>query len=351
MEIVKRGKVSYLFERFVDELQIQTLLLLLRGGNLEVKAQMKYHVEKWGKARYGEKVWPLRVQDEIPALFIGMSGIDEEFRNREIFAEKMLYDTRLNSILDTLGQRDERFRRQRQGLQQRLSDPLSRHVGHQRGAARRTTTRKNGPRPQGVPGIGTGEDLCPRRGLALGRGHEGRRRRAVADQRRHPRRDQRRRQAGPVDQGDRRRSEPAVAALARLGRRSRRQHRPRAPRDGRQEGRRMAHRRRGRIYHRVHALEESLCMAEGEELQIADCADNANRRHGDPLPKELKNYLHEWATVAVPKRWETFCNDHHDGEPWLDPNDMNLFTRYLRDYLLTDKVFGNWSRRCSRSWA
>ena len=103
MEIVKRGKVSYLFERFVDELQIQTLFLLLRGGNLEVKAQMKYHVEKWGRARYGEKVWPLRVQDELPALFIGMTGLDEEFRNREIFAEKMLYDTRLNSILDTLG--------------------------------------------------------------------------------------------------------------------------------------------------------------------------------------------------------------------------------------------------------
>ena len=29
MEIVKRGKVSYLFERYTDELQIQTLLLLL----------------------------------------------------------------------------------------------------------------------------------------------------------------------------------------------------------------------------------------------------------------------------------------------------------------------------------
>ena len=45
------------------------------------------------------------------------------------------------------------------------------------------------------------------------------------------------------------------------------------------------------------------------------------------------------ATVAVPKRWETFCNSHRDGEPWLDPNDMNIFTRFLRDYLLSDKVF------------
>ena len=103
MEIVKRGKVSYLFERYTDELQIQTLFLLLRGGNLEVKAQMKYHVDKWGRARYGDKTWPHKVQDEIPALFIGMTGLDEEFRNREIYAEKVLYDTRLNQLIDTLG--------------------------------------------------------------------------------------------------------------------------------------------------------------------------------------------------------------------------------------------------------
>ena len=103
MEIVKRGKVSYLFERYTDELQIQTLLLLLRGGNLEVKAQMKYHVEKWGKARYGEKTWPQKVRDEIPALFIGITGIDEEFRNREIYADKGLYDSRLGQLIDTLG--------------------------------------------------------------------------------------------------------------------------------------------------------------------------------------------------------------------------------------------------------
>jgi len=95
-----------------------------------------------------------------------------------------------------------------------------------------------------------------------------------------------------------------------------------------------------RIYQRVHALEESLCMADGEELQVADCAETQGRRqHGDPLVREVKNFLHEWATVAVPKRWENFCNQHKDGGPWLDPGDLNTFTRYLRDYLLTDKVF------------
>ena len=56
MEIVKRGKVAYLFERYTEELQIQTLLLLSRGGNLEVTAQMKYHIDKWGRAGYGEKL-------------------------------------------------------------------------------------------------------------------------------------------------------------------------------------------------------------------------------------------------------------------------------------------------------
>ena len=58
MEIVKRGKVAYLFERYTEEMLIQTLLLLARGGNLEVTAQMKYHIDIWGRARYGEDAWP-----------------------------------------------------------------------------------------------------------------------------------------------------------------------------------------------------------------------------------------------------------------------------------------------------
>ena len=107
-----------------------------------------------------------------------------------------------------------------------------------------------------------------------------------------------------------------------------------------------------RIYHRVHALQESLCMAEGEELQIADCADNANRRHGDPLPRQLQNFLHEWATVAVPKRLEDFCNTHKEGEPWLDPNDsQRLHPLPPRLSLHGHGLRGVGGACCSRWWA
>ncbi len=79
--IVKRGKVFYLFERYIDELQAQTLLLLLRGGSLNVRGYLKEYVERWGRSRYGKEVWPRGVMDRVPALFVGMTGIDEEFLN------------------------------------------------------------------------------------------------------------------------------------------------------------------------------------------------------------------------------------------------------------------------------
>ncbi len=93
------------------------------------------------------------------------------------------------------------------------------------------------------------------------------------------------------------------------------------------------------VYYRVHALQESLCIADGEELQLSDCGDVQTRRHAPPLPRQLHNFLHEWATVAVPKRFEAYCNSHKEGEPWLDPNEVNAFTRFLRDYLCTETVF------------
>lgn len=80
-------------------------------------------------------------------------------------------------------------------------------------------------------------------------------------------------------------------------------------------------------------------MAEGDELMIADCVDTQSRRRGDPLPRQLETFLHEWATTAVPKRWEEYTGSHKEGEPWLDPNDLGAFARYLRDYLKKDDVF------------
>ena len=41
---------------------------------------------------------------KLPALFLGITGIDEEFRNRDEFANPMLYNTRLNQLADALGE-------------------------------------------------------------------------------------------------------------------------------------------------------------------------------------------------------------------------------------------------------
>jgi hypothetical protein len=101
------------------------------------------------------------------------------------------------------------------------------------------------------------------------------------------------------------------------------------------------------VYYRVHALQQSLCVQQGDELQIADCAETVSKRHGDPLPKQLRGFLHDWATTAVPKRWEETIASREEGGPWLDPNDVNTFARYLRDYLLTEKVFDDVVTRLS----
>jgi len=339
MEIVKRGKVSYLFERYVDELQIQTLLLLLRGGNLEVKAQMKYHVEKWGKARYGEKVWPLRVQDEIPALFIGMTGIDEEFRNRDIYAEKTLYDSRLTQLLDTLGSvlndfggRGKTFTNTYPirypgtwdtNQEQREKEDPEKWVRARRAFLESEMVRQYMRAPEirwdtgmrdddgglslisaGVRAVTTADDKqnqlqkeiqeVQNRLLQLSRGW-------VVD---------------PDTNIDR---EKRVASARKII-------------EWLLASEEM-------VYYRVHALQESLCVADGDEFQVSDCAEIQSRRYGDPLPRQLRNFLHEWATTQVTKRWEEYCNSHKDGGPWLDPSDVGTFSRYLRDYLLTDKVF------------
>ncbi len=339
MEIVKRGKVAYLFERYTEELQIQTLLLLSRGGNLEVTSQMKHHIDKWGKARYGEKAWPLRVRDEVPALFVGLTGIDEEFRNREEYADKGLYENRLGQLVDALGtvmndfggrgkpftnvypirypgtwdtdteQRQEsdpeKWARARKAfLQSEMVKQYMRASEQRWETAMRDDDGGLSLISAGIRGVTTADDKqnqlqkeiqdVQNRLLQLSRGW-------VVD---------------PDANIDR---EKRLAAARRVV-------------DWLRANEEM-------IYYRVHALQNSLSVSEGDELQLSDCVETQSRRHGDPLPRQLRNFLHEWATVAVPKRWEEYCSLHKDGGPWLESNDLSSFTRYLRDYLLTEKVF------------
>jgi hypothetical protein len=340
MEIVKRGKVAYLFERYTEELQIQTLLLLSRGGNLEVTSQMKHHIDKWGRARYGEKAWPLRVRDEVPALFVGLTGIDEEFRNREEYAEKGLYENRLGQLVDALGPVMNDFGGRGQPFtnvypirypgtwdtnqEQRQEGDPEKWVRARRAFLQSEMVKQHVRAPEqrwetamrdddgglsllsaGIRAVTTADDKqnqlqkeiedVQNRLLQLSRGW-------VVD---------------PDANIDREKRLAAARKIVDWLRAS-----------------------EETVYYRVHALQNSLSVSEGDELQLSDCAETQSRRHGDPLPKQLRSFLHEWATVAVPKRWEEYCNSHKEGEPWLDPGDLGSFTRYLRDYLLTDGVFG-----------
>ena len=347
MEIVKRGKVSYLFERYTDELQIQTLLLLSRYGNLEVKAQMKYHVEKWGKARYGEKVWPARVTDDIPALFVGMTGIDEEFRNRQDYAEKNLYERRLTELIDTLG-----------------------NVMHDFGAKGKTFDNCY---PLRYPGTW---DTTETERQANDPEKWVRARKAFLESENVHRfvRDAQLRWDTAMKDGDGGISLIAsgVRAVTSAQDKQTQLHKeiqevqerllqisgawvvdPDANIDRQKRILSASHvmlwlfEEPGLAYPRVHALQDTLLLREGDELQLADCSEIVGKRHADPLPRQLEEFLHEWATLLVPKRWEQFVSTHRDadGSPWLDPAEMTTFARYLKDYLLSKEVFESLCRQ------
>jgi len=339
MEIVKRGKVAYLFERYTDELQIQTLLLLSRGGNLEVTSQMKHHIDKWGKARYGDKIWPNRVRDEVPALFIGMTGIDEEFRNREEYADRGLYDSRLGQLVDALGtvmndfggrgkaftnvypirypgtwdtdaeQREEgdpeRWVRARTAFLE--SDMVKEYMRAPQ--QRWDTAMKDGDgglslMSAGIRGVTTADDKQNQLQKRI---------KEVKNRLLQVSRD------WVVDPDANIDREKRLAAARKIV-------------NWLQSNAEL-------VYYRVHALQESLAVADGDELMLADCVDTQSRHRGDPLPRQLRNFLHDWATTAVTKRWEEYTAVHEEGGPWLDPNDLGTFARYLRDYMVTEKVF------------
>ena len=132
---------------------------------------------------------------------------------------------------------------------------------------------------------------------------------------------------------------------ARLGRRSRRQRRPREADRRRQKVLDWLLADEALVYHRVHALQESLCAGRRRRAGSWPTAPRSqSRRHGDPLPRQLRDFLHDWATVDVPEALGGVLPLRtRTASPWLDANDLNAFARYLRDYLLTETVFAELS--------
>lgn len=352
MEIVKRGKVSYLFERYTDELLIQTLLLLARGGNLEVTSQMKFHIDKWGKARYGEDIWPQKVRDELPALFLGVTGIDEEFRNRDEYADPGLYDARLAQVADALGNvmnefggkgrhfsnvyplrypgtwdADEAARTKagpekwvRAGQAFEKSKSVQKYVANARSkwdtamldddggmslissGWREVTTAQ---RKQDQLEISINETYA--RLLQLGKGWV----------------------VNPDANVDRMQREAcAKKVLDWLG-------------SDKQA-----------IYVRVQALERALAFDDGDQWRLSDFADmpvKSSVGRPDPMerrfPVQLQEFFHEWATGTALASWEEYTAEHPEGGPWLHTDDFADLTRYMRDYFYTKEVFEDMNRQ------
>ena len=79
-EILKRGRVGYLFEKYAAEKQIVSLAYMQRWGNITAKSEVGPQLDKWGKSTYGS-AWPRAMgssKETRNALFIAMTQLDKE---------------------------------------------------------------------------------------------------------------------------------------------------------------------------------------------------------------------------------------------------------------------------------
>jgi len=349
MMIVKRGKVFYLIERYIEECQVQTLLMLFRLGNPDAREMLQECVDKWGKTRYGEDIWPRKVQTTTPALFIGMTGIDQEFWNCEV--TDRLYETRLENIADnTLGEVMKDFggvdqpltnvfpirypgtwdtneqQRQQAGPQkweqvraQFLSSPRVRRYVHEPEKRWDIAMRDD---DGGMSLICAGflkctssvqkQDALEQQLLEVAKSLRDRCHSWHVD---------------PDVNADRnKRLQMADKVLAWI------------------EDEEL-------IYDRVHALESALCFDEGKAMELAGFAEQRSSRSRrrerleDRFPKYLSEFLKDWATVSAPQRWEQHVKQHEHGAPWFSSDDFSAFTRFLSDYLRTGDVFTQLNQR------
>ncbi len=346
MEIVKRGKVAYLFERYTEEMLIQTLLLLARGGNLEVTAQMKYHIDKWGRARYGDDAWPTKVKDTLPALFLGITGIDEEFRNRDEYADSMLYNTRLAQLADALGEVMTDFGGEGRSFNNVF--PI-RYPGtwdadsEQREKAGVEKWERAKEAFLSAPMVQTYvADAASKWSAAITDGDGclsliSRAWREVTTA--HKKQEQLETQI-----------KEARSRLMQLARGWAVNADTNIDREQRKAiGDKILEWLKANpqaIYDRVQVLEKTLGFEDGDQFILSDFADvpaRAGVGRPEPLekrfPKRLQEYFHEWATVTTIERWEQQTRANPQGGPWLGSEEFGQFTRFLRDALCSKDSF------------
>jgi len=355
MMIVKRGKVFYLIERYIEERQVQTLLLLMRGGNVNVKQLLKEYVDKWGHTRYGEAVWPQRVQATTPSLFIGMTGLDEEFETRNE-VNKDLYQARLNNIVEhtlcevmkDFGGEGRRFtnvfpirypgtwdsdeeRRQHAPYggpskwedAQRifLATPLVKEFVKEPAKKWEVAMRDN---DGGMSLICDGFLKCTSSA-----------------------------QKQDTLEGQIKEIQQTIRNLAQSWYVNPNANVDRDKRLG--LGKRVLEWLADEefVYERVQALQQTLCFDPGNAMELAEFAEQRTGRGRtekieDRFPRRLHDFLKEWGTTWAPQRWHQHINEPNHNSSWLADDDFGDLARYMCDYLRCDGVFGPLSDRLLR---
>lgn len=345
MEIVKRGKVLYLFEHYIEELQVQTLLLLTRYGNVDVKDQIKYYVNLWGNARYG-KAWPRGAGGDPPALFMGMTGIDAEFRNHRGVPDeefRKYYDSRVDTLRDILGAAvmddfggrrftniyplrypgswdttaDERRARGEEKTWDRAAvgflgaDQIRAHVKSPDERWRAAMDDRDG----GVNLVAAGFLACT--GVA---GKQDRLRLGIEQT--EDRLLQMARGWAVDEDANVDRDRRLIAARRVLDWLGEDEH---------------------LIYYRALALKETLCVKEADIWDLADAASGPGESAQHmivPLerrfPPRLREFLRGWSSVTMPGRWQQFTASHEAGGPWLEPEAFGALAQFLVDYLCSE---------------
>jgi hypothetical protein len=352
-QIVKRGKVAYLFESYSHEKRLQTLLVLVRGGDIRDGGTLKDHINQWGQSRY-EKRWHEQIAlspDQRSALLIGLTGFDETFRNISAPLSPAQVDARFKALRVAINPIMENFG----GTGKPFSDTyLLRYPGSWDATVAEQI--KAGKHKWDDAYDAVLKSPCVEQHMADAATKVDR---AKQDQ----------------DGGLSLVAEHLLEASNPLAKQDELMAQIKANRDSlrllaqswhvpgdaaAQRAMRLA--LAGKVLkwlasphhrHRTAALIDALSLRDGDTTTLADLADHHIATTPATLKplilRELSELLHRWSTVAAPQRWTDHCDSRRRSlapADFIETYDPSLFsfddfchlTAYLRDYLLSTEL-------------